>query len=167
MNDTAIIEAQEQTLDVLTEGLGTVEVLIGKEVLSLLSNDSFIKEWDKLYQECPWSTVFQSSIFVCSWYQHFRDQHRPILALSRNKGRLTGLLPLAAGISDLGIAGAGGYDAYYHTWLTSALHGERFITAALASLRKCFPGQDIFLKYLPPNTPMGWLKQDSAWLHDA
>jgi hypothetical protein len=163
MSVVAISKETTERLDTPTGELGTVEVLTGKEVLPLLSDVNFIKEWDNLYQRCPWGTVFQSSAFVSTWYQHYVDQHCPILVISRHEGKLTGLLPLAAGISDLGIAGAGGYDAYYHTWLTHAHHGESFITAALHVIRKHFPGQDIILKYIPLGAPVAWLEHDPIW----
>ena len=145
------------------EHLGRVDVLTGNVVVQLLSDDSFMAEWGRLYEECPWATVFQHSTFVKSWYISYSRQHIPILVISRYKGRLTGLLPLAEGVKGLGMAGAGGWDAYYHTWLTRPCHGDTFITAALQALHRCFPGQDIFFKYLPPKAPRLWFEADPKW----
>jgi hypothetical protein len=161
MSLTSTAQSPVKSLDLRITGPGEIEILTGPEVLALLIDNEFLAEWDMLYAECPWATIFQTRDFVVSWYKHYSHKHTPILVLSRYKGRLTGLLPLAADISELGIAGAGGYDAYYHVWLCAPEHGEAFIEAALQTLLKRFPGQDICLKYIPSNVPMGWLQQDT------
>jgi hypothetical protein len=143
--------------------LGDLDLLIGQDVLAFVTDERFFAAWDDLYNACPWATIFQTRDFVASWYKHYSHKHTPILILSRYKGRLTGLLPLADNISELGIAGAGGYDAYYHLWLCAPEHGKTFIEAALQALLKRFPDQDVCLKYIPSNVPMGWLEKKTFW----
>lgn len=157
MNVTTTIEPLLNSPDLTESNLGKIDLLTGMSVLSLVDDHSFIAEWHELYSVCPWATIFQTPDFVVSWYKHYASKHTPILVLSRHEGKLTGLLPLAQGIKELGIAGAGGHDAYYHMWLSAPVHGEAFIQAALKLLLKQFPGQDICLKYIPNNVPMKWV----------
>lgn len=143
--------------------LGEIDVLTNSTALELIYDRMFIAEWDELYADCPWATIFQTSDFVASWYKHYSDKHAPIIVLSRFQGKLTGLFTLAQGIRELGIAGAGGHDAYYHIWLSTPAHGESFIQAALKVLLNRFSGQDICLKYIPQNVPMSWIERSDNW----
>ncbi|GGG12516.1 GNAT family N-acetyltransferase [Pontibacter amylolyticus] len=155
---------EKSKLDCLQSNeIGSIDLLVGNDVMLLLANVNFIAEWNQLYSVCPWATIFQTYDFVASWYKHYSDRHTPIVVLSRYRGRLTGLLPLAQGVNELGIAGAGGHDAYYHLWLSTPLHGEIFIQAALKTLLNRFPNQDITLKYIPQNVPMGWIEKSDYW----
>ncbi|OKL41022.1 GNAT family N-acetyltransferase [Pontibacter flavimaris] len=140
-----------------------VEVITGESVLRLLSDDAFLSGWTGLYDACPWATVFQSKEFVSVWYKVYGQKHMPIVVKEEHNGRLTGLLTLARDVRGLGITAAGGWNAYYHTWLVAADDDDRFIRRALAEVRKLFPKQKITLKYIPPNTPLGWLQTDAHW----
>lgn len=163
MSITTIAEQPEKLLNKVSSELGAIEVLIGQEALAMVGNDSSLLKWESLYSSCPWATIFQTHSFVASWYAHYASIYTPILVLSRYEGRLTGLLPLAQGIPGLGITGAGGHDAYYHVWLSNPKHGETFIESALQALLQRFPGEDICLKYIPQNVPMGWLQKSKTW----
>ncbi|WP_276498659.1 GNAT family N-acetyltransferase [Pontibacter litorisediminis] len=140
-----------------------VEVITGDGVYKLLSDVAFLSGWTELYEACPWATVFQSKEFVSVWYKVFGQEHLPIVVKEELNGKLTGLLTLAKDVKGLGITAAGGYNAYYHTWLVADYDDDRFIKRALAEVRKLFPQQKITLKYIPPNTPLGWLKADAYW----
>lgn len=139
------------------------KVMTGESVLQLLSDDSFLLSWSGLYQSCPWATVFQSHEYVSVWYQVYHRQHLPIMVKEETGGRLTGLLTLAKDVKELGITAAGGWNAYYHAWLVADYGDNRFIKNALSLVRQKFPGQKITFKYIPPQTPLGWLVGDAYW----
>ncbi|WP_299761787.1 GNAT family N-acetyltransferase [uncultured Pontibacter sp.] len=151
----------ELTLEV--ESTSATELLVGDEVLQLMSDQNFIEAWHALYGDCEWATVFQSPEFVSVWYQTFHHKNLPILVKEEQGGKLTGLLTLAKNVQGLGITAAGGWDAYYHTWLCSKSDEDRFIKNALSKVREGFKGQKIMFKYIPPKTPLNWLQDDPEW----
>ena len=144
----------------------SMELVTGSAVIDLLLNDAaFQKSWDTLYECCPWATVFQNRQFIAAWYTVYREQHLPILIKSVERGQLTGILPMVLlNASEEGkITAAGHYDAQYQTWLAAPSNGDAFIKKALAELMKQFPGVAISFRFLPPGTPLDWLKEDAKW----
>ncbi|AKD04394.1 GNAT family N-acetyltransferase [Pontibacter korlensis] len=151
-----------------------VEVVIGEGVYDLLNNITFQSAWDNLLESCAWSTVFQSRSFVSTWYNVYQNEYLPILVKNENEGELIGLLAMALPLSALRecdtktakgrIVGAGQYEAEYQTWLALESNGESFIQDALSAMRKQFPLCEIQLRYLPPNTPIGWAMGESKWV---
>ena len=150
------------------------ELITGEAVIALLCTDSgFQKSWDLLFDACPWATVFQSRSFITAWYQGYGNQHCPVLVKHIEKGQLKGILPMA--ILDTGeneehsiikagrITAAGHYDGLYQTWLAMPSDGDAFIKKALTAVMKQFPAYTITLRFLPPGTPMDWLKNDKKW----
>lgn len=143
-----------------------VELLVGDEVFGLLSDAGFLKDWEALYRACPWATVFQSPAFVATWYQVYQQEYLPVLVRAGAAGHLTGLLALAVPFADAGTAtigtrgrmvGAGQYEAEYQAWLAAASDGT-FIQAALAVVGQRFPRHHLQLRFLPPDTPLDWLR---------
>jgi hypothetical protein len=151
----------------------SIELITGAAVIDLLCSPEFQKSMDILYESCIWATVFQSRSFITAWYQVYRNKHTPILVKAEVNGQLTGVLPLAlldTKPSDRKVAGngkritgVGHYDAEYQTWLAMPGFGELFIKEALAELMKQFKGHPITFRYLPPGTPLGWVKDDKKW----
>jgi len=138
--------------------------LVGEDVFRLLQDEHFLASWDALYETCPWATVFQSRAFVASWYQVYRQGNEPILVRAAQAGRLTGLLPLSRSYGAHMITGAGDADSEYQTWLAMDVScGERFIRAALEELTVQFPGDDIIIMYIPPQSPLSWIETDRHW----
>jgi hypothetical protein len=41
--------------------------LVGDEVMGLMNDEVFIRDWRLLYEACDWATAFQSYEFVSSW----------------------------------------------------------------------------------------------------
>ena len=151
-----------KTLDILkVETEQTVEVLVGNEVLSLLTDEEFLFEWDQLHHSCPWATMFQGKEFVAAWYKIYYQKHLPIIVKSTQNGRLDGLITLAKFNGK--ITGAGGKHAEYQTWLSTPQRGEAFIKSTLYKLRKRFPGNDLKLKFVPEKTPLAWIETDPFW----
>ncbi|RIJ42307.1 GNAT family N-acetyltransferase [Pontibacter oryzae] len=163
MSKNDILFPELKTLASDNSLIGSLELITGGDVLKIMESSKFLAEWGQLYEVCPWGTVFQSPDYVKCWYQCFGDKHNPILVVARQESALTGVLPLAENIKGLGIAGAGGWSAYYHTWLATPTNGNTFIAAALDLIRQNYPNQDIFFKYLPPQTPTKWFQENQAW----
>ncbi|WP_207515160.1 GNAT family N-acetyltransferase [Longitalea luteola] len=149
----------------------TIEVITGPAVIHLLMKPEFQKKLDLLFVSCPWATVFQSSVYITAWYQVYRHKHLPLMVLAVENGQLTGMLPMVMldtqSSKDTGkqnrITGAGHYDAEYQSWLAAPAYSEVFIKAALEELLKQFPGHPITFRYLPPATPLHWLKTERRW----
>jgi hypothetical protein len=57
----------------------TVELLVGIEAELLLKDPIFQHQWNSLYHDCVWATPFQSSGFVTTWYEIYRDFFQPVL----------------------------------------------------------------------------------------
>jgi CelD/BcsL family acetyltransferase involved in cellulose biosynthesis len=143
-------------------GKGTAELLMGPPVLKLLEDPSFLDEWNQLYNDCPWATVFQSPSFVATWYRVYGSAYLPILIKMENAGKLTGLLTLAKDKKGL-ITGAGANQAEYQVWLTQNEKDETFIKMALAKLYRFFPKNRIQLKYIPAGVPLQFTQKDTPW----
>lgn len=151
----------------------SIELVAGEEVTALLLNPGFQESWDTLLESCTWATVFQSWQFISAWYHVYREKHLPILIKAVERGQLKGVLPMVllnANASDPNftgkggrITGAGHYDAEYQTWLAEPSDGEAFIKKALSELMKQFPGHPITFRFLPPDTPLDWIKDDKKW----
>jgi hypothetical protein len=150
-----------------------LELISGSAVTDLLLDPAFQKSWDMLFESCPWATVFQGRQFIAAWYQIYQEQHLPILIKAFAGGQLKGVLPMVLLNTNANdpqttgkggrITGAGHYDALYQTWLAAASDGDTFIKLALARLMKQFPGHPISFRFLPPGTPLDWVKDDAKW----
>ena len=146
----------------------TIELVTGSAVTALLQDAAFQKSWDKLFESCPWATVFQTRAFISSWYNAYRQIHLPILVKAVAKGQLRGVLPMALlnsnGHKKSGkIIGAGHYEAEYQGWLTAPADGTTFIQSALNELMTQFPGSTISLRFISPGAPMNWIQQNEKW----
>ena len=161
MNSTTLLNIEIQDSPFLA-----VQLLKGNEVIEILADEQFLADWDLLYQECPWATVFQSRAFASSWYQHFQGQYLPIMVKSETDGKLNGLFTLALERERNGpdfILGAGDWEADCQTWISTVATSDVFVKAALDKILEEFPGMDIKIRHLPPETPLDWTKSDALW----
>ena len=141
-----------------------IEIVMGDQVLDVLSDADIQRGWDELYEACPWGTVFQSRGFVSSWYRTYRQVYLPVLVVGERAGRLRGLLALALPPGGGGpLVGAGHFEAEYQCWLSEEGEGASFITDALAALQRRLPGQAVHLRFLPPGAPLAWATADPRW----
>lgn len=141
----------------------------GDAAVSLLQESDFLFAWNKLYEACPWASVFQSSAFVNSWYAHFGYKYHPIVAAAYDNGTLTGLLTMALPKNKPKggkhfIVHAGHGEADVQSWLASPYNNEWFITGALEKIMKAFPDTDILLRCIAPGTPTQWASTHPAWV---
>lgn len=128
-----------------------------------LSDESFLKEWQQLYDECPWATPFQSSAFVCTWFDNYRSRYSPVIISLRKKDhRLHGLLVLAMCLERRRLVVAGVHHAEYQVWLaTTDCHAD-FIARALTALDEAFLSCNLVFKYLPNEVPVQKLLESGA-----
>jgi len=135
-----------------------VETIVHNKASPLLSDESFRLEWDSLCDRCPWATAFQSHRFARVWFSIYRRQFEPLLLTSRSAGgALQGMLVLARSIVNGSLSVVGGCQAEYQAWVCEPGIGEAFPKAALAALRREFPGAQVTFRYLPASTPTAWL----------
>jgi CelD/BcsL family acetyltransferase involved in cellulose biosynthesis len=133
-----------------------LEVWRGDAARARLESPDFREQWERLYAECPWASVFQSYGYASTWYDVYRCFTPMLVVALDGDGSLRGLLPLAVG-SDGDPVAAGGRQAEYQVWLARPGEGDAFIEAALGLLAVEGPGRTLTLRYLPPETPRDWL----------
>ncbi|MBJ6118249.1 GNAT family N-acetyltransferase [Pontibacter sp. BT310] len=154
--------------------LSKVELLVGQDVFSLLTNEEFKARWDILYSACSWATVFQSREFVTAWYNIYQKEYLPILVKTESNGQLQGLLTLALKVLGTGVStdlrnkrvrivGAGHFEAEYQAWLTADGDGFEFINNALSKVLEQYPKCDILLRYIPAQVPVEWASTNPQW----
>lgn len=153
---------KETTIESIIQIRISFRLLKGDEVFSQLLNNEFILSWDKLYNSCPWATMYQSSTFVDIYFKIFQDKELAVLVTASDGPKLLGLLALTRDKHGV-LFGAGGFEAEYHTWLATPSKGDWFINNALLEVRKHFPNSDIQFKYVPGNSPLKWLNENNSW----
>jgi CelD/BcsL family acetyltransferase involved in cellulose biosynthesis len=134
-----------------------LELWIGEAADELLASSWLRPEWERLYAECPWATVFQAYGYAATWYATYRPRFRALLVGATDAdGHLDGLLPLAIPPSG-DVIGAGARQAEYQVWLARPDNGDAFIEAALERLAEELPHRALTLRYVPPGAPRAWL----------
>ena len=129
----------------------------------LLEDSQFREQWDRLFGECPWASVFQNADYLGPWYRVYADVFEPMLVVSVDaSGQLDGLLPLAVEKSGRRLSLAGRPHAEYYAWL-SRYQDRRFIEAALDSIAPVFPGAELDFRYLPPGMRLDHWPGGSRW----
>jgi Acetyltransferase (GNAT) domain len=158
-----------------------VKLLVGGEAELLLKDPIFQHQWNSLYNDCAWATPCQSSGFVTTWYEIYRESFQPVLVcglvadsteyasvsqqlklppLMQIPNALSGLLTLAISSDFKQLIVAGTPQAEYHTWLARTEGGDTFIESAIEALSNRFAGLTLTFQYLPPLAPRQWLSQD-------
>ncbi len=136
----------------------------GATAAGLLADPGFCREWDVLYQSCPWATAFQSRSFATAWYGAYASVFEPLLVHAPDAGGgLAGLFTLARNRKTNRLVHAGANQAEYHAWLSRPGDGDAFIEAALDGLASRYPSARLSLQYLPPGRPLGWLEPPRRW----
>ena len=136
-----------------------IEISIGPEAQKLIEDAEFSGRWKRLYDKCPWGSVFQSEDFVGAWYNTYKDQFDPVVVTGFNaEGEMVGLFTLATDTKTGGIVTAGGAQAEYHAWLAVPQAANDFIESALDKLCAAFPNRSLTLLFLLPNAPVEWAR---------
>jgi CelD/BcsL family acetyltransferase involved in cellulose biosynthesis len=141
-----------------------IEVLIGREAERLIEGAEFRGKWKKLYDKCPWRSVFQGDGFVVTWYDTYKSRFIPLIITGANPdGELAGLFTLAIAAESGQIVVAGTGEAEYHAWLADPQDGNAFIIAALEKLREKYPNGTLTLLFVLPAAPVEWTAPGSPW----
>jgi CelD/BcsL family acetyltransferase involved in cellulose biosynthesis len=141
-----------------------VELLTDGAAKQLIEDAKFREQWKKLYDECPWGSVFQSVDFVITWYETYVNQFAPVIVAGINGGdELVGLFTLAYDTKSGELVAAGGVQAEYQAWLAEPQNSDAFIEAALDELCGKFPNGSLTLLFMPPNTPVRWAMDGNRW----
>ncbi|WP_299819001.1 GNAT family N-acetyltransferase [uncultured Pontibacter sp.] len=139
-----------------------VELLMGDAVYAALDKPVFQTAWDQLYESCSWGTVFQSRLFVASWYHIYCKQQEPVLIYARHENSFLGLMALTYDAESKVLTGAGKDEACYHVWLADSEFGDVFAARALNELISKFKDTIIDFNELPSDTPLSWLEYDAG-----
>lgn len=135
-----------------------IQIVRGADADSLLRNDSFNRDWDRLWEQCPWATAFQTRGFSQTWYGVYRQSCEPLLAIQQTAdGQTEGLLALA--VNEQGkLRACGMHQSEYQTWLCRPDRGDEFGAQALNVLRD--KGLDeLKLKFVPAQSPRNCVNQ--------
>lgn len=139
----------------------TIQLLQAEDAWACLQDNAWGQCWEALSRHCPWATSFQSRAFATTWYEIYARRYDPLLVCQfAADGQLTGLLPLAIENKTGELVWAGTHHAEYQVWLSLPEQSDEFILAALEQLRRTFPTKSLFFKYLPPTTPLAWIKSE-------
>lgn len=139
-----------------------LHIEVGMNALDRLQSDDFLTKWKVLLNICPWATAYQGPDFVLPWYQLYQNRYSPVIAYMEGEdGELDGLMTLALATDGKTLVASGERQAEYQCWLEKPEGPHRFIQNALTDVRKRFADARLHMKYLPPNTPVGWMKNDS------
>jgi CelD/BcsL family acetyltransferase involved in cellulose biosynthesis len=124
------------------------------EAAKLLRDQNFRWQWLRLYEECPWATAAQSPAFVCSWYEAYQEEYRPLVVCQLSaSNELVGFLPVALGQNGQAVL-PGARQAEYKGWLALPANGKGFFAESLRMLSR-EPGIGTLLfRYLPPGAPV-------------
>ena len=129
----------------------------GKKAARLLRDVDFRRKWERLYDACPWGTVFQEQKYLEIWYRNYGHAFELILIYQEDSsGELAGLFPLARCLDSDKLCFAGDYHAEYKTWLATPANGNSFPEKALDTVSREFPDAILQLLFLAPNTPLEW-----------
>ena len=144
--------------------LPDVSIRRNREAAKLLEHPVFREQWQVLYHQCPWATIFQSLPYQETWYTTYQTVFEPVLVLALGPGReLAGLLCLALERSSGKLVLAGTPHAEYTSWLARTEDHDLFVTTALHQVQREFPESRLDFCYLPPHTPLGWLEANRKW----
>lgn len=134
-----------------------LEIIRGANVQRRLSEAELLSSWNALYDRCEWSTAFQKSEFVTTWYSVYESRYDPLVVVgASSERRLSGFWAL--GVDRAGeLMPCGWPNAEYYCWLADRDSSNEFITRALSQLWRQFPKGKLALLFLPPGTPLDWV----------
>lgn len=148
-----------------------LQLLEGDKVIGILSDEAFVDQYNQLFGNCPYKTIFQSLDFVYSWYTAQIKEFHPVAILEFEQDKLKAALWLAIGKNKQGkhkksnakLIGAGEYDAEYQTWLVEKGHEGMFLPLAFKALFKKFPKSKIIFRFVPHIESLEWIQSDNYW----
>jgi hypothetical protein len=148
-----------------------LQLLEGEQVIEFLKNQSSLDQYDHLFANCQYKTIFQSSAFLYSWYDAKIIEAYPVAVLEYEQDKITAALWLTINKNKRGkhktknakILGAGEYDAEYQTWLVEPGNEKKFLPAAFKLLFNRFPNSKIIFRFIPYAESLKWIEADKDW----
>src|SRR5579885_3270476 len=135
-----------------------LEIIRGANAQHRLSEAGLLSSWNALYDRCEWSTAFQKSEFVRTWYSVYGCRYDPLVITGvSGESTLTGCWALAVDCGAGELIPCGWPNAEYYCWLADRDASNEFITRALSQLWRQFPKGRLALLFLPPGTPLDWV----------
>src|SRR5579884_1457672 len=135
-----------------------LEIIRGANAQHRLSEAGLLSSWNALYDRCEWSTAFQKSEFVRTWYSVYGCRYDPLVITGvSGESTLTGFWALAVDCGAGELIPCGWPNAEYYCWLADRDASNEFITRALSQLWWQFPKGKLALLFLPPGTPLDWV----------
>lgn len=135
-----------------------------KKAETLLNDENFVRKWSSLAENCAWGTIFQTPVFVKTWFEIYGDVFDLLFVFEENEAKeLTALFPLAIEKQTGKICAAGDYHAEYQAWLATEANANGFAEKSLDALAKRFPEKKLELLFLAPNAPLEWTKNKNGW----
>jgi len=129
-----------------------IEVLQGALACDWAACASNRRQWNILFEECPWATAFQSQAFFAVWSRHYSRTWSPLLLVARRSDRIVaGIMPLA--VRGDRIVGVGAHQGEYQGWISRESDAGEFLARALDTVASLFPAHQLCLRYLPYLTP--------------
>jgi CelD/BcsL family acetyltransferase involved in cellulose biosynthesis len=132
----------------------------GPAALAVMDETELRQQWNNLYQQCTWATVFQSPSYASIWYNLYQ-QYTPLIIVEFSDNQLVGVFPLALSPSGKLVA-AGDSQAEYHGWLATPEFQKTFFIAAVQLLQREFANHPLHLKYLHHLVPIRAVLEDPA-----
>jgi CelD/BcsL family acetyltransferase involved in cellulose biosynthesis len=131
-----------------------IEILRGDAVIGALEDPAFQQAWDRLYDQCPWATVFQRLTYVSAWYRCYQQINEPVIVSARSGGKIVALFPLAVDARSRRLVYAGAHQSEYQAWLAEPSIASDFLVETIRAVRRAFPGHPLYMKYIPPGVPL-------------
>lgn len=152
-----------------------ISLFSGLKGVAEIKSGKFIKEWEQLIKDCPWSGVFQSPNLIISWYETYQEACYPLIIAGFIDKRLIGLLPTALmGKSEndildrtkpLKFVGAGNYLSLEQTLITREELISEFWDKGLNSFFLKFPNSRLNLRYLPNQFPISAIENNNYFIN--
>ncbi|MBK9313233.1 MAG: GNAT family N-acetyltransferase [Acidobacteria bacterium] len=143
-----------------------IEVATGPGAQNKLESQDLREHWNRLYNECPWGSVYQSDNFILTWYETYSSVFTPLIVIGKTEtGSVCGLFFLAVNNETGQLVVAGASHAEYQVWLADIQAGNVFIECALDRLKEMFPDRTLTLLFVLPKTPVAWAQIGGRWAH--
>jgi len=121
----------------------------------LLQCAHFRSSWQKLYERCPWSTIFQNPHFLDIWYDTYAAFYDPwVFCGYAADDELVGLLALTVSRDGCELRVAGTQHAEYQCWLADPEHSSVFIEQVFIYLRQHCSFKTLTFDCLPLGMPL-------------
>lgn len=114
-----------------------------------MSCPDFSHKWQALFDDCPWSTVFQSQSFSRTWFDIYGEDFIPVIMTEDNNDQLDHLVIFGWNSQDNKLVHCGAHQAEYQCWLSRDFDFSDFVNNVLFESHKLNPSGLLEFKFLP------------------